>query len=744
MNIYGADETAWDFFDSILGLTEDLLPVVSDPNVTISKDSKIKDLGKTPTQFDKNSEVVGISKWTSKKSATNHIDKWKQDNRLGICCQTRFARALDVDVGDPIKAQAIVEFWLSTVGVALPLRTRPNSGKRLAMFSLVGQYPKRRFEVDGGIIEFLGTGQQFIAVGTHPSGVRYEWDKNGLPFDLVELTPEVFEDAWSKLLAKFGTGASVTGKVGEVVNRPRGVAVTDPMVSWLQAEGQVRSTESNGVVHVICPWEDEHSDGAGADSSTSYFPAGIGGKKEAGFKCLHAHCEGRGIAEYEQAVGYVATKFDAVEHTDSSSPSEPDLPPFERKKDGTIIASLSNLALALRSKHVCGAHLAFDNFRGEIVICENITIKSLDDAEWRSFDDADAVDLRIRLSRMDFEEVGRELMRDAIKIVTKYVQVDTAQVWIRKLPQWDGVKRIERFLPDYLGTKDTKYTRAVGRYIWTGHAGRIVQPGLKCDMMPIFCGDQGIRKSTFLALIPPADVYFRELSFGEIEHDNVSRKIRGALVCEFAEMDGLHSRALESVKRFTSRTKENWIPKFQEHPIDYMRRTIFYGTSNETELLADTTGNRRWLPVIVTNADCEKLKGDRDQLWAEGLITFTEHGVQYDAAEQLAKAEHHRFETTDEWTDIIGNWLTDINREEGVANHNDPDMHDAGLTLQSILFGALGIVPKEITKSHQIRAGKALAQLKYRRFVSFDKKLGKQVRLWSKRDPELWGDTVPS
>lgn len=736
MAIYGAGEAAWDYFDSILGLTEDLLPVVSDPNVSISSSSKIKDLGKTPTQFDKNGEVVGISQWTAKKSNPHLIDKWKIDSRLGICCQTRYARGLDVDVGDPIKAQAIVDFWLSLVG-KLPVRTRSNSGKRLAMFSLVGKYPKRRFEVDGGIIEFLGTGQQFIAAGTHPSGVRYEWDENGLPFDLVELTPEIFEDAWSKLVAKFAIGAAVTGKVGEIVDRPRGVTVTDPMVEWLKAEGQVRSVEANGVVRVICPWEEEHSDGVGSDSSTCYFPAGIGGKAEAGFKCLHAHCEGRGIAEYEQAVGYVATKFDTVEEKNSGSLDELDLPSFQRKKDGTILCNLSNLELALKSKLACGAHLAFDNFRGEVVICENMNIKSLDDAEWRSFDDADGVALRLRLSRVGFEEIGRELMRDAIKLVTKIVQVDTAQVWIRKLPAWDGVKRVERFLPDYLGTKDDRYTRAVSRYIWTGHAGRIVQPGLKCDMMPIFCGDQGIRKSTFLGLIPPSDLYFRELSFGEIEHDNISRKIRGALVCEFAEMDGLHSRALESVKRFTSRTKENWIPKFQEHPIDYFRRTIFYGTSNETELLADTTGNRRWLPVIVTNADCAKLKRDRDQLWAEGLQMFIEHGVQYDAAEQLAKGEHHKFETTDEWTDVIGHWLRDLEREIGVELHNDPDATVSGLTMQSILFGALGITPKDMTKSHQIRAGKAMTQLKYKRYMYFDKKLNKQVRVWAKRDPML-------
>jgi hypothetical protein len=57
------------------------------------------------------------------------------------------------------------------------------------------------------MVEFLATGQQFIAVGTHPSGVRYEWAA-GLPDAFPVLSLEQFEALWSELAATFGIEAA--------------------------------------------------------------------------------------------------------------------------------------------------------------------------------------------------------------------------------------------------------------------------------------------------------------------------------------------------------------------------------------------------------------------------------------------------------------------------------------------------------------------------------------------------------
>lgn len=154
---------------------------------------------------------------------------------------------------------------------------------------------------DGEIIELLATGQQCIVAGTHPSGARYEW-LGGLPVPLV-VTLEQLDTMWSYLEMEFGApGGSSTSRAALAVAARSAADIADPDVAWLEANGWVTDWASDGRVDVRCPWEKEHTSDTGT-SSTSYYPAGVGGEALAGFKCLHAHCAGRGIFDFRRAVG---------------------------------------------------------------------------------------------------------------------------------------------------------------------------------------------------------------------------------------------------------------------------------------------------------------------------------------------------------------------------------------------------------------------------------------------------------
>ena len=61
---WGAPPQCWDHFDLVLGLTEDLLPVVSNLEATIDPKSKMKELGKTPSRYNAQRNAVGIPEWT--------------------------------------------------------------------------------------------------------------------------------------------------------------------------------------------------------------------------------------------------------------------------------------------------------------------------------------------------------------------------------------------------------------------------------------------------------------------------------------------------------------------------------------------------------------------------------------------------------------------------------------------------------------------------------------------------------
>ena len=239
----GATPAEWSHFQIILGLENDLLPIVCDTQAPISKTSSLKKLGKTPSQYNRNREVVGFKDWTNKVPTAAELLKWAKEPDYGICLQTRRVRALDVDVPDANKAELIDQFIEAQLGQKLPKRFRANSGKFLLAFELEGSYPHAEMEVDGGIVEFLGEGQQFVAVATHESGVPYQWD-GGLPNVIPTLSKDQFSALWDALTDLFSTGDV---QMGEGRERKRGQSIEkdDPIGDLLKTNGLVLGADKN-------------------------------------------------------------------------------------------------------------------------------------------------------------------------------------------------------------------------------------------------------------------------------------------------------------------------------------------------------------------------------------------------------------------------------------------------------------------------------------------------------------------
>ena len=199
--------------------------------------------------------------------------------------------------------------------------------------------------------------------------------------------------------------------------------------------------------------------------------------------------------------------------------------------------------------------------------------------------------------------------------------------------------------------------RALGLYVWSAHAGRVMTPGCQVDITPILVGPQGLGKTRGVEAIAPVPEFFCEIGFHEKDDDR-SRKMRGVLVCEIAELRGLNTTDSQSIKAFMSRRIEKWIPKYREKGTSFGRRAVMYGTSNEDELLADPTGERRWAPRRVEGSvNVNAIVRDRDQLWAEGLVLYQTRGVAWQEAERLAAPEHDAFRIPDSWEDRIARAL---------------------------------------------------------------------------------------
>lgn len=711
-NLFGATPDDWLHFDLGLGLTTDLLPVVANPNATISHHSTLKSIGKTPSRYNNAGLAVGIPNWTRITTTSAQIENWATNSDYGICIQTRHVRAIDVDVSDPVLAAEIKTYIASHTNLNLPCRFRANSSKFLCVFAMPGNFTKQIIRLDdSNIIEFLANGQQFIAAGTHPSGERYQW-VDGLPWCIPTLTSEQFNSLWLSLSEFFG-GDIVGTRENKIRDVSKNLGVmNDGITQYLDEKWQVIGVGSFGERYIECPFSDSHTTESN-DTATAYFPAGTGGFNQGHFRCLHAHCIDKCDGDFLNAIGYRSQDFEVIPVPAGEKP----LPAFKRDKNGKIEATINNVYLAVQRPDICQINIKFDQFRDEIMFTH------VDSDQWQTFTDSDYSRLRIGLENGGFKPIGRELIRDIVLLVADENPFDSATEWLSRL-KWDGVPRIKTFLSDYFNAEKNEYTEAVSLYLWTALAGRVLKPGIKADMVPILVGDQGCGKSTGVAALSPSPDYFCEVSFAE-KDDDLARKMRGRLVGEIGELRGLHSKELETIKAFITRTHENWIPKYREFATQFPRRLVFVGTTNQDEFLSDDTGNRRFLPVRVSNVNVNGVKANRDQLWAEAKQVFIDNGIQFSAAERLAASEHDQYMIKDAWIETVGKWLNepDITTGEKPIDKNY-------LTASEVLRWAIGLDPKNIGRREEIRISKNLQELGYKKTVT--KVEGKSLRVFAK------------
>lgn len=817
---YGATPEEWIYWDLYEGLTEDLLPVVCQPGQKIYEKSNLVAYGKVPSRYTVRREVVGVTNWTSHVASDDDLALWAIEPDYGICLQTRRVRALDFDITETAYATYLKDS-LELLGYAFPWRTRSNSSKFLTLFYLEGDYGKQTLQTPHGIIEFLATGQQCVVAGTHPSGVRYQWDwRHPIP----TLGPGEFRDLLGCLENIVETGGGVRAKWSDparsrVVDRDAlvdGRVLEDPVLDYLRVHELVLRSAPDGRAFLRCPWADAHTSASDL-TATCYFPAETANFEQGHFKCLHAHCQEREDWEFLREIGYDAEGFEvigppieraegvpglaahsqdlgdavhrawsiesqrdlqseAAQDGDTSATvitalgrldadaglpdgvsaevltalgaSEPpkhivsvdhplDLPNFERDKHGNVKPKLSNIVLALRRPDLVGAVIGRDEFKDEIA-WRHWTLRQpyfpTSDL-WntsRSLKDADYVGLQLTLGRWRFgpAEVPYDALRRGVNYIAEERLFDSAINWLETLPEWDGVSRIDTFCPRYLGTEDTPYTRAVGRYWWTAHIGRVVVPGLQCDMAMVLISEQGTRKTSVLKYMVPNVEHYVELDLVERD-ENLSRKMRGKLIGELAELRGINSKDIESIKAWISRQREEWVPKYLEFSRSFPRRLVLVGTSNQDEFLADETGNRRWLPMRVGCQDIDAVVRDRDQLWAEAYGLYLFHGLLWGDAERLGKAEHLHYMIHDDWETTIQRWLV---TDDGFGGGRPADREY--LSAGDILRDALGLAVHQTNMSTQFRVGKILRKLGY---VKFHKRIDGELRkIWQKVHA-VWG-----
>lgn len=654
----------------------DLLPSVADPSVPLYERSALKSPDSKVPSHIVNGKVMGIPAWNDSRRRTVSIDEWIEDDRLaaGMACRT--VRALDVDIDDIDHANEVEDFILDFLGADLPRRDRSNSGKHALLYRIDDAPAVLRKGVvhtrNGDKVEFMGDNQFLVLAGTHPSGVRYSWP-TGIPTSLAEVP--VFSmkrmlELFDALQDKFTPPGKVSrwryhGDLLQQEDTDWQRISDDPVVKFLEANNLIVGYGSSGLVHVTCPWCDPATATTPLKvGDASYIPPGVNGLIEPGFKCFHTSHPEKTYTDFIEHIGYraqeIRNEFSVIPSSSDSRKLVPadSRPVFTMKgKSGQIASTLPNLVAMLNWTAGFGFVIRYDRFKDMIVY------RPSDSRKWEVLDDDTYTEFRLRAVACGMDPViGKDLIRDAVSFVAKLNAVDTAVEWLTSL-KWDGVPRVAGFLHRCVRCPDTDYHRAVSEYMWTAMAGRVMEPGCKADMVPVFSGWQGQRKSTLIAMLAPTVNESVEIDLS-MRDDNLARLLRGKLTTEWTELKGMNSRDAESIKGWITQAKDEWVPKFKEFGTALPRRFIIFGTTNHRRYLNDPTGLRRWLPLVVTEIiDIDYLIEHRDQLWAEAREMFLHGGIRWQDAEQLAKAEHHHAVLRDPWCDAVERWLRGTDKD---------------------------------------------------------------------------------
>lgn len=286
-----------------------------------------------------------------------------------------------------------------------------------------------------------------------------------------------------------------------------------------------------------------------------------------------------------------------------------------RDGQGRFEKTINNVVLILENDPILKGKAAVDEFSSCGMVMGQVPWSGK--TEKRRWEDVDYAGF-YRYMEAFYGITGREKLDNGLLIVSSQNTYNDVKEYLKGL-KWDGIRRVDTLLSDYLGAEDTAYTRAVIRKSLCAAVARAAVGGVKFDYMPIFTGPQGIGKSTFLRLL--GKEWFSD-SLTTFEGKDAAELIQGTWINEIGELTAMTRQETSAVKQFLSKCDDIYRAAYGRQTKKYPRRCVFFGTSNDHEFLKDMTGNRRFWPVDVGlrpagKSVWEDLPKEVDQIWAE-------------------------------------------------------------------------------------------------------------------------------
>ena len=337
---------------------------------------------------------------------------------------------------------------------------------------------------------------------------------------------------------------------------------------------------------------------------------------------------------------------------------------LEISKKGEITNTIKNVITILENDPMLKNKIGFNEFANRALILKKVPWNREENSDWKDSDDAG---LRLYLESI-YGITHLKKIEDALKILFERTTFHPVRDYLNKL-SWDGIKRVEKILIDYLAAEDNDYVKMVTRKWMCGAVARIYRPGIKFDYMLVLTGAQGIQKSSFLSVL--AKDWFTD-SIQDVEGNQAVEKLMNSWIVEFGELQAFSKSEANAIKRFITSQEDRTRLAYDRRSSYLKRQCVFAGTTNKSEFLKDDTGNRRYWPVEVKREGRNKnvfkdLIKERDQIWAEAVVLWKDKKEIIHLTEEeesLARLEQEEHREINEKEGLILNYLDTLLPED--------------------------------------------------------------------------------
>ena len=251
---------------------------------------------------------------------------------------------------------------------------------------------------------------------------------------------------------------------------------------------------------------------------------------------------------------------------------------------------------------------------------------------------------------------------------------------------WDGKNRLPELYDTIQCTNEPRdgllKESLIRRWMISCVAAAFEPNGISGHGMLVLQGNQNLGKTTWVKRLVPEDLGVVEDGFIlDLNNKDIVKEALSYWIVELGEMEVTFKKSdIAQLKAFITKKKDTLRLPYAPRPSEYARRTVFFGSVNDTEFLADKTGNRRFWTIECASVNFDH-KIDLQQLWAQVHSFYANGELWYLTKDEFTQlnASNRKFETIDpayellmtrfDWESSKHNWewktVTDITQNIG-------------------------------------------------------------------------------